>query len=135
MVNGAAMNSTPNVLLVAPTPRIAALIGARLTEVGLRVTLVKSFKAARRRLESLPSLLIAEVRLGEFNGLHLALRAQARGIRAIVLGEDDSVMRREAETLGADYLVDDCDTNRLGAALQAAGIQLQAGFGRAIPAA
>jgi len=117
------MKSRPNVLLVAPNPRIAANTMAGLTDAGLSVTVVTSFKAGRASLESLPDLLIAEVRLGEYNGLHLALRARSQGIRAIVVGEEDPVTRREAESIGAEYLDDRCDPARLSAAVQAAGIQ------------
>ena len=117
------MNSTPHVLVVASTPRIAEDTISRLTDAGFRVTLVSSFKAARKGLESHPDLLIAEVRLGEYNGMQLALRARNQGIRAIVLGENDLITRREAESLGADYLADACDPAMLNAAVRAAGVQ------------
>src|SRR5688572_14328225 len=116
------MTPSPNVLLVAPTRRIAATFSVGLVEAGLRVTLVTTFKAARQALESSPDLLISELRLGEYNGLHLALRAHSRGIRAIVLGAGDPVTQREAQTVGADYVPDDCDPAQLGAAVRATGI-------------
>ena len=124
------MNPTPHVLVVASTPRIAEDAISGLTDAGLRVTLVSSFKAARQGLESHPDLLIAEVRLGEYNGMQLALRARNQGIRAIVLGENDQITRREAESLGADYLADECDTATLNAAVRAAGIYPRRRVGR-----
>src|SRR5688572_4679158 len=124
------MTRSPRVLLVAPTPSVAAKVSAELVEAGLRVTLVTHFKAARQGLESSPDLLISEVRLGEYNGLHLALRAQGRGIRAIMLGALDRITQREAETLGADFLADDCDSEKLTDAVRAAGLETRTRFGR-----
>ena len=116
------MIASAHVLLVAPNPRVAAGFSASLAAAGLRVTLVTSFAAARRSLESLPDLLISELRLREYNGLHLALRAHARGIKSIVVGESDAVNRREAAGVGAAYLQDDCDATRLRDAVHAAGV-------------
>jgi len=44
------------------------------------------------------------VRLGEYNGLHLALRGQSHGVPAIVIGEPDPVLERDAQKLGAVYV-------------------------------
>ena len=123
------MTPSPHVLLVAPTNRIASDLSAGLLAAGLRVTLVTSFKAARKALESCPDLLISEVRLGEYNGLHLALRAQIRGIRAIVVGVLDLITQQDAATFGAVYLEDNGDTTRLQAAVQALGLSPSGHFG------
>jgi DNA-binding response OmpR family regulator len=128
------MTPSPSVLLVAPTPRIAAAVTASLLHAGADVTVVTSFKAARKGLESYPTLLISEVRLGEYNGLHLALRARSQGIRAIMVGDDDQVTRREAEKLGADY-VSDCDATQMDASVRAAGIRPRSRYPRRIHAA
>ena len=74
-------------LVVAPTPPLAANLVEWLTEAGHEVILVTSFLAGKARLEIAPSVLIAEVRLGDYNGLHLALRAKAGNIPALVLGQ------------------------------------------------
>ncbi len=124
------MTLSPHVLLVAPTGRVATTVSASLLDAGMRVTLVTSFKAARKALESSPDLLISEVRLGEYNGLHLALRAQVRGIRAIVIGVRDRVTQQDAATLGATYLEDDGDSTRLRDAVLAAGLSSGRRFGR-----
>jgi CheY-like chemotaxis protein len=92
------------VLVVAPTPPLAANLVEWLTEAGHEVILVTSFLAGKARLEIAPSVLIAEVRLGDYNGLHLALRAKAGNIPALVLGNPDPVLEREAERLGVLYL-------------------------------
>ena len=117
------MTETPNVLLVCPTADIAAGMRARLTDAGMRVTLVDTFAAARERLQLMPDLLISEVRLGAYNGLHLAMRAKASAIPAIILGETDPVAEREAQNLGATYVRTDGDLQDLTTALAAAGIR------------
>jgi DNA-binding response OmpR family regulator len=102
-----------NVLLVAPTPELAAALVAWLAEKAFSTTHVTSFGMAKDRLMERPSLLIAEVRLGEYNGLHLAIHAHALGIPTIVIGEPDAVLQRDAEQLGAVYLTYDLDHSDL----------------------
>ena len=92
------------VLVVAPTSPLAANLVEWLTEAGHEVILVTSFLAGKARLELAPSVLIAEVRLGDYNGLHLALRAKAGGIPSLVVGDADPVLEREAQRLGVAYL-------------------------------
>jgi DNA-binding response OmpR family regulator len=101
-----------NVLLVAPTPTLATTVFACLAERDWKVTLVTSFAIAKARLEDLesrPSLLISEIRLGGYNGLHLAIHAQAHHIPAVVVGDYDPVLRRDAAGLGSPYLTYDLD--------------------------
>ena len=107
------MTLRPTVLLVTPTPSVAATFYMWLTDAGYDLTVVGSFTAAKRHLELVPSVLIAEVRLGEYNGLHLALRAQAQEIPAIVLGDPDPVLQQEAQQLGAIYLPPDVTREQL----------------------
>ena len=102
-----------SVLVVAPTPSIAATIFAWLTDAGCAPFVVSSFSAGKQHLDDHPSLLISEVRLGEYNGLHLALRAQSSGVPAVLIGEPDPVLQREAAQLGAVYLSHDVDSQQL----------------------
>jgi hypothetical protein len=80
--------------------------------------LVTSFAAGKSRLEDGPSLLISEVRLGDYNGLHLALRARSSGIPSIVVGSVDSVLQREAERLAVAYLTHQLDRAQLMSAIE-----------------
>jgi DNA-binding response OmpR family regulator len=96
--------SMTSVLLVAPSPHIAATLVPWLTEAGCQVCVVASFATGKAHLEHNPSLLISEVRLGDYNGLHLAIRAKSRDIPAIVIGERDPALQREAEALGVMYM-------------------------------
>lgn len=101
-------------LVVAPTPTVAATAFAWLTDAGCGVTVVDSFAVAKRHLDSDPCLLISEIRLGDYNGLHLALRAQARGIASVLLGQPDPVLERDAQQIGAIYLYE-LDAQRIAA--------------------
>src|SRR6478735_2060952 len=72
---------------------------------GLDVVAHGTFEAARRalRTDSFDALL-TDVRLGAFNGLHLAVEARNShpDIRIVVFsGFDDPVLRSEAEHIGA----------------------------------
>ena len=97
-----------SVLLVAPSPHVAATLVPWLTEAGCQVSVVASFAAGKARLEHV-SLLISELRLGDYNGLHLAIRARSRDIPAIILGERDIALQREAEDLGVVYVAGPVD--------------------------
>ena len=75
-----------------------------LRESGCETALTTSFSAGRDQLDAGPAIIMAQVRLGAYNGLHLALRARAMGIPAIVLGDADPATEREARMVGAAYL-------------------------------
>lgn len=55
--------------------------------------------------EHQPDLLLADVRLGEFNGLQLIATNPGFTPAIVVTAYDDSVLQLEARRLGADYLV------------------------------
>jgi DNA-binding response OmpR family regulator len=100
---------------VPPTDRIPDLSAA-----GFRVTAVASYREARALLDTqMTSLLVTEVRLGAYNGLHLVMRARAATppIPAIVVSPvADPVLRADAEAMGASFLVAPFDTAELKAA-------------------
>ena len=93
-----------DVLLVAANPHVAATVLPSLASAGCRVVVVGSFAEAKLRLAEHPSLLITDLRLGDYNGLHLAIHARAANIPAIVIGPPDVVLRRDAAQVGASYL-------------------------------
>lgn len=80
-----------------------------LIELGYRVEVVNAFVEARERLlTDAPRVLVTQVRIGEYNGLHLVLRAKTAspGVAAVVASEaSDRVLQREAEELGATFMV------------------------------
>lgn len=63
------------------------------------------FRAARARVLSRPpDFLVTNLRLREYNGLHLVLLAASRGTRCIVYAAtEDLALAREAQSLGAFY--------------------------------
>lgn len=96
-----------HVLAVTPTARLGDQILQWLTAAGYSVQVLTDFATAKAELDSHPpDLLIAEVRLGAYNGLHLAIRAGAKGpgTPAIVIGGDDAVLEAEAEQHRVTYV-------------------------------
>ena len=98
------------VLLVGITPERIACRADVLGKSGFDVVAALGFQEAVRLLaDHSPSLLISELRLGEFNGLHLVIRSQSAQptMRAIFLDSAyDSVLELEAQRHGAVYLVE-----------------------------
>ncbi len=96
-------------LVVDADPVQLAATARALESHGFIVTTAGSFDEARRHLlvsDDL-SLLVAEVRLGQFNGLHLAFRARARHPNVRILITDrafDTALQTETNRLGGAYL-------------------------------
>ena len=78
---------------------------ASILAAGATVQACADFEAARRTLADTPcGLLITQLRLGPFNGLHLVYLARARLIRSVVYDETtDLFLAREAQSAGAFY--------------------------------
>lgn len=93
-----------HVVIVAQNPALATALLSWLGSAGYELAIVTTFAAAKALLETEPALIIAEVKLGEYNGLHLALKARALNIPTIVVGPHDPVLERDAEELGASYV-------------------------------
>jgi len=73
---------------------------------GHQVLVASTFEEGRRVLRTAaPDVLIADVRLGPFNGLQL-IGTDALNIPVIVVsGFDDVVLQAAARSMGADYMV------------------------------
>ena len=112
------MSFRSHILVVAHQADLAEQLSSWVDAAGYQVSRANSFAAGKARLTSGAAagpagtrgggpdvdLVIAEVKLGDYNGLHLALRAKSMGIPAIVIGHPDLALEREAATLGASYL-------------------------------
>ena len=107
------MSSLPRVLLVFKTATIGKLLFGWFADAGYDVALVTSFESAKAQLQSELDLLVSEIRLGDYNGLHLASRAQARQVPAIVLGDADVVLERDAQHMEIPYVQLDVDRDYL----------------------
>lgn len=101
------------VLIVSTSAERSAALVNLLMGVGHDVIAAFGFKeAAQALVDHSPDLLISEVRLGAFNGLHLVIRCRNThpATRTIVLdGTYDSGLEFEAHRHGAIYLVEPVD--------------------------
>lgn len=93
-----------HVVIVAQNPALATALLSWLGTAGYELAIVTTFTAAKALLETNPALIISELKLGEYNGLHLALKARAAGIPTIIIGPQDAVLQKDADELGAAYL-------------------------------
>jgi DNA-binding response OmpR family regulator len=89
-----------------------------LSEEGHDVVPCGTFDEGRRRLtgEAFDAL-IADVRLGAYNGLHLVTLAAPSTIKIVVSASLDTVIRRDAELAGARFLVKPTDCASVSALL------------------
>jgi len=106
---------TPShILLVAPTSDLADTAVRYLLHETQRVKVVQDFGEANAELDREPAaLLVTELKLGPYNGLHLALRASDTRTPVIVLGIDDPVLASVARENGIDYLRAPLEFDRL----------------------
>ena len=81
---------------------------------GYTTILADTYAAAKVHLDLQPAAIIASVKLGEYNGLHLAIRAKTNQIPALIVGERDCFFLHEAEHLGATYIaIDELNRERV----------------------
>ena len=105
------------ILVVTTNPATSYAVVNLLKTHGYGVTSADGFHAASEALNALvPEFLISDLRLGAFNGLHLAIRHRQDhpGMQTIVLDcVHDAAIEREALRLGALYLVEPIDASEL----------------------
>jgi CheY-like chemotaxis protein len=104
------MRPSRRVLVVSRSAQERDLLLGWLQSVGadLSPIVVGDFQEARAQIEtSAPDLIVSDVKLGAYNGLHLVISARGLGLRSksILIGDEDVVLRKEAEREGATYLV------------------------------
>src|SRR5262249_26895927 len=77
-----------------------------LIQAGYKAFATRTFEDGVRALATgSPDLVITDLRLGEYNGLHLLLTSP-KPVPAIVLtGFADPVLEADARQIGADYLI------------------------------
>ena len=98
------MPRPPRILIVGPTTVLSNLLVGWLTPVPYELVIVSQFGPARVHVDMEPDLLITELKLHDHNGLHLALRARAKAVPAVVIGDPDPVLERDASEFGATYV-------------------------------
>ena len=95
------MSIQKTVLVVSPTPSLAQHLQDSIRRCGYTPVIVRNFAEGKAQLDARPQLLVTEMKLGAFNGLHLALRG-APMIPAIVIA--DSTFEHEVAQLGATWM-------------------------------
>jgi CheY-like chemotaxis protein len=106
------VSSTPSAftaLVVEPALVDAAFIASSLRAVGFDVTVTDNFQEARKLLTTQPPLvLVTEIRLGAFNGLHLAFHSRSLPPRRTIVtmsSHPDPVLQRDSEAAGATFVL------------------------------
>jgi DNA-binding NtrC family response regulator len=98
------------VVLVHTDPDVLHRAEALLYDAGCAVVSASTFHAARKALDCVePDLLIADVRLDDYNGLHLAIlsRLERPSTRVIITHHaPDSTLEREARRWEAAFVAD-----------------------------
>lgn len=98
-----------HVVVVDDDDALLRVLAAGLEHAGCVVTPFDRFEDAKRYLATeTPDILITDVRLGGSNGLHLVVMSKLRHpeMTALVMtGFDDVVLKKDAEAIGASYVV------------------------------
>jgi DNA-binding NtrC family response regulator len=115
----------PHVVLIAEDdPATLSGLAGYLHDAGFSVIPVPTFAEAHRILRfARPAVVVADVRLGEYNGLQLAVEAQSLDPQPIVIitsGFADPVIAAEAARLGATFLPKPIDPAELLAVVSTA---------------
>jgi DNA-binding NtrC family response regulator len=104
---------------VDPDPAVLDTLYDVAASAGLHVLAEREFEAARQRLaRTRPDILVVNVRLGPYNGLHLVYLARLRNpqVDAMVYGgADDLPLAMEAQQAGAVFELE----TRVGGCLSA----------------
>ena len=105
------------VVIVDDDQSLLQLMDRWLTAAGYSTELYDEFETARTRLAAdAPDILITDVRLGAYNGLHLVVMAKLRKpeLKVVVLtGFDDHVLQHDALSAGASFLLKPVSAERL----------------------
>ena len=95
------------VMLVDTNPEELGTYAVALASVADRVCAATDFQHAKSiLLEERPDVVVTQVRLGEFNGLHLVLwgRTHVPGLRHVVIGCSDPTLESLARALGLFFI-------------------------------
>ena len=111
-----------SILVVDTDPSQVRALGLRLRKRGYRVLEATSFGDAQRMWDAEePQVLVADVRLEAYNGLHLLIRARAvrPEVTAIITSPvPDSVVADETRRLGGTFMVKPVDVGDIVNAIE-----------------
>jgi two-component system, response regulator RegA len=114
------MESPATALVVEPSVPETLFLISSLSDLGFQVSVTDNFIDARTGLMSAPALLVTELRLGEYNGLHLVFRAKSiRSDMAAIIRTQiaDPLLQLEAERMGATFVLKTTSPEELRAAV------------------
>jgi len=108
----------PHIVLIAEDdPATLSGLASYVHAAGYSVVPAPSFTEARRLMPFVrPDVVVADIRLGEYNGLQLVVQAGSLESPPAVIvtsGFEDPVLCAEAERLGATFLLKPIDPPRL----------------------
>jgi len=99
---------TQKILIVDDTLATLGALAELLTSAGFEVVTAPDFEEAKKKIDSEgPDLLIVDIRLGPYNGLHLVVRERlAHPERPVIMttGFPDALLEAEARRYGAEFL-------------------------------
>jgi DNA-binding response OmpR family regulator len=108
-------------LVVDDDPQVLSYLGQVLEGAGYQVVASSNFRDAREQIDlHKPGIVVADVRLGDFNGIQLGMLAKSArpDVHVVIIsGWDDTVLRHEAAELGAVYLQKPFEASELLSAL------------------
>lgn len=117
-----AAHQSLSALVVDADPIFLSELAPIVTASGFRVLPLSDFVAARHELYvRRPEVLVANVRLGAFNGIHLVYLAKINkpDTRAMIYGDDDRLLAGEVQSAGAFWVKTSLVPFALGAFLHA----------------
>lgn len=112
----------PTILVVDDSDGIRLMLTALLESAGYSVITAGTYQHAKDEADfAEPDLLILDVRLGDYNGLQIAVRERSRRRpRPLIVmsGHDDPVLVAEAKRLGAEFVPKPIDGDQLLAVIE-----------------
>jgi DNA-binding NtrC family response regulator len=102
----------PKILVVDDDVGVSLALARVLVEAGYEAVTADSVPSALLMMrDSRPDVLITDVRIGRYNGLHLLLAGPEPAVPTIVItGFKDAVIESDAHQLGAELLVKPVDS-------------------------
>jgi DNA-binding response OmpR family regulator len=105
------------ILVVDDSADMREMLASLLGGAGYTVITAETYEHAVDEADyAEPDLLLIDIRLGDHNGLQLAVRERARGHTRPVIamsGHEDPVLIAEAKRLGAPFVLKPLDTDHL----------------------
>jgi DNA-binding response OmpR family regulator len=96
------------ILIVDDTLATLGALAELLSNAGFQVVTASDFDEAKRKIDSeSPDLLIVDIRLGPYNGLHLVVRERLAHPEVPVImttGFPDALLEAEARRYGAEFM-------------------------------